>query len=588
MCGMLAELWKRLPRARRRQFFILLALMLAASFAEVISIGAILPFLGVLTAPQKVISYPPLQLFIHWLGVVEARQLLLPLTFVFCAAALVAGAIRILLVYATTRYSYAVGADISIDVYRRTLFQPYPMHIARNSSEVINAITGKTAMVIGSVFVPLMTLASAAIILSGVILALVAVDPMIALVAGVLFGGIYLVIVGVSKRKLRENSECVARESTQVIKSLQEGLGGIRDVLIDGTQELYCQIYRSADRPLRQAQGNTIFLSSSPRYLIETLGLVLVAGLAYSMSQRPGGVATAIPVLGALALGAQRLLPVLQQGYSSYVIMRGAEASLRDTLALMDQPLPDQVAEPAKSPLPFASTIELKQLGFRYAPQLPWVLRGVDLEIRRGSRVGFIGTTGIGKSTLFDVIMGLLPPTEGILAIDGVPVTPHNQRAWQAHLAHVPQNVYLADTSIAENIAFGVPRESIDFDRVREAARGAQIAQTIESLPEQYRAAVGERGARLSGGQRQRIGIARALYKKADVIILDEATSALDHETELAVMKSIHALSPDITLLIIAHRLSTLKDCDTVVELGRGGIRRTGPYEEIVNKETTT
>ena len=184
--------------------------------------------------------------------------------------------------------------------------------------------------------------------------------------------------------------------------------------------------------------------------------------------------------------------------------------------------------------------------------------------------------------------MGLLPPTEGILAIDGVPVTPHNQRAWQAHLAHVPQNVYLADTSIAENIAFGVPRESIDFDRVREAARGAQIAQTIESLPEQYRAAVGERGARLSGGQRQRIGIARALYKKADVIILDEATSALDHETELAVMKSIHALSPDITLLIIAHRLSTLKDCDTVVELGRGGIRRTGPYEEIVNKETTT
>jgi ABC-type multidrug transport system fused ATPase/permease subunit len=588
MVRMLAELWKRLPRVRKRQFFILLALMLAASFAEVVSIGAILPFLGVLTAPQKVISYPPLQPLIHWLGVVEAQQLLLPLTLIFCAAALVAGAIRILLVYATTKYSYAVGADISIDVYRRTLFQPYPMHIARNSSEVINAITGKTAMVIGSVFVPLMTLASSVVILSGVVLALVAVDPMIVLLAGGLFGGIYLVIVRLSKRKLRENSECIARESTQVIKSLQEGLGGIRDVLIDGTQELYCQIYRSADRPLRQAQGNTIFLSSSPRYLIETLGLVLVAGLAYSMSQRPEGVATAIPVLGALALGAQRLLPVLQQGYSSYVIMRGAEASLGDTLALLDQPLPDQVAEPAKAPLPFASTIELKQLGFRYGPQLPWVLRGVDLEIRRGSRVGFIGTTGIGKSTLFDVIMGLLPPTEGILAIDGVPVTLRNQRAWQAHLAHVPQNVYLADTSIAENIAFGVPRDLIDFDRVREAARGAQIAQTIEDLPEQYRTPVGERGARLSGGQRQRIGIARALYKKADVIILDEATSALDHETERAVMKSIHELSPDITLLIIAHRLSTLKDCDAIVELGRGGIRRMGTYGNIVAAELTT
>lgn len=584
---MLFDLWSRLCRTRRNQFVMLIGLMILASLAEVVSVGAILPFLGILTAPEKVFANPPLQPFIQLSRAQDPQQLLLPLTLVFCAASLMAGGIRILLVYATTRYSFAVGADLSIDVYRRTLYQPYPVHISRNSSEVINGITGKTAMMIGSILVPLLTLISSVILLTGILCALLAVDPWIALVAGGVFGTIYLAIVGASKRTLKNNSECVARESTLVIKSLQEGLGGIRDVLIDGTQELYCNIYQRADRPLRRAQANTTFLSSSPRYVIETLGMILIAGLAYSLSQRPGGVATAIPILGALALGAQRLLPILQQGYSSLVIIRGAEASLRDTLVLLDQPMPPHCAEPAAEPIAFRSGISLENLGFRYGPDLPWVLRGVNLTMPKGRRIGFIGSTGIGKSTLFDIIMGLLQPTEGVLAIDGEPVTPLNHRGWQAHVAHVPQTIYLADSAIEENIAFGIPRDEIEFERVRMAARGAQIAEVIESWPEQYRTFVGERGIRLSGGQRQRIGIARALYKRADVIIFDEATSALDHETERAVMESIHGLGPDMTVLIIAHRLSTLRDCNLIVELGKGGIRRAGTYSEIVTTEQT-
>jgi ATP-binding cassette subfamily B protein len=584
---MLFDLWRRLSRVRRRQFAMLIGLMMSASLAEVISVGAILPFLAVLTAPERLFAYPAIQPLIHVLGAQDAQQLLLPLTLIFCMAALAAGGIRILLVYATTRYSFAVGADLSIDVYRRTLYQPYPVHISRNSSEVINGITGKTAMMIGSILVPLLTLVSSAILLTGILLALLAVDPVVALVAGGVFGGIYLAIVGASKRNLKNNSECIARESTLVIKSLQEGLGGIRDVLIDGTQELYCNIYQMADRPLRRAQANTTFISSSPRYVIETLGMILIAGLAYSMSQRPGGVATAIPILGALALGAQRLLPILQQGYSSLVIMRGAEASLRDTLALLDQPLPYHFTAPVAAPMAFNGEISLENLGFRYGPDLPWVLRGVNLKIGRGKRIGFIGSTGIGKSTLFDIIMGLLQPTEGVLAIDGEPVTPRNHRSWQAHLAHVPQSIYLADSAIEENIAFGIPKDQIDFERVRSAARGAQIAGVIESWPDQYRTFVGERGIRLSGGQRQRIGIARALYKQADVIIFDEATSALDHETERAVMEAIHGLGQDMTILIIAHRLTTLKDCDLIVELGKSGVQRVGQYKDLVTTDQT-
>jgi ATP-binding cassette subfamily B protein len=232
--------------------------------------------------------------------------------------------------------------------------------------------------------------------------------------------------------------------------------------------------------------------------------------------------------------------------------------------------------------MPFEQAIALKGVSFRYGDDLPWVLRGIDLTIPRGSRVGFIGQTGSGKSTAIDLIMGLLAPVEGSLEIDGQAVTPATCRGWQAHLAHVPQAIFLADGTIAENIAFGVPSGQIDRDRVRSAARGAQIASVIEGWAEQYDTVVGERGVRLSGGQRQRIGIARALYKSADVIVLDEATSALDTTTEEAVMRTIEGLGRDTTVLIVAHRLSTLRTCDRVVELRGGRIARVGTYAELV------
>jgi len=378
----------------------------------------------------------------------------------------------------------------------------------------------------------------------------------------------------------------MARESVQVIKSLQEGLGGIRDVLIDGSQATYCQVYRNADLRLRRAQGNSAFISASPRYGMEALGMLLIAALAYSLAQQDDGIAKAIPILGALALGAQRLLPVLQQAYGSWAGIQSGQAALQDTLNLLDQPLPSYADQPAAEPLSFKHTISLKQLAFRYSPQTPYVLEQINLTIAKGSRVGFIGATGSGKSTLLDIVMGLLEPTEGTLEIDGKPVTPGNNRAWQAHIAHVPQAIFLADSSIEENIAFGVPPDQIDHERVRQAAQQAQIADIIETWPKQYQTFVGERGIRLSGGQRQRIGIARALYKQADVIIFDEATSALDNETEQAVMQAIEGLNENLTILIIAHRLTTLKNCTQIVELSECGIKRTGSYQDIVNQST--
>jgi ATP-binding cassette subfamily B protein len=274
---------------------------------------------------------------------------------------------------------------------------------------------------------------------------------------------------------------------------------------------------------------------------------------------------------------------VLQQAYSSWSSMRGGQVSLSDALELLDQPLPKHADEPLPVPMPFQYSITLNKLAFRYGPQLPWVLQGLNLTIPKGSRIGFMGTTGSGKSTLLDIVMGLLQPTTGSLAIDGQTITPQNYRAWQAHIAHVPQAIFLADTSIAENIAFGVPLDQIDYNRLRQAAQKAQIAQTIESWDKQYNTLVGERGIRLSGGQRQRIGIARALYKQANVIVFDEATSALDNDTERAVMKAIEGLGEELTILMVAHRLTTLKNCTQIVELSDGQITRSGSYAEIVD-----
>ena len=557
-------------------------LMIAASFAEIVSLGAVLPFLGVLTAPEKLFAHPLAQPFVQFMGYAKPSELLRPLTLAFCGAALLAGGLRLILLWTNTRLSFGLGADLSISIYRRTLYQPYAVHVSRNSSEIISGISTKTNVVINNVLDPVLTLVSSTIMLIGILAALFWINHVIALIAIGGFGAIYMVIIRLTRDRLLANSQRIADESGEVIKTLQEGLGGIRDVLLDGTQEIYCDIYRKADLQLRKAQGGNQFISQSPRYAMEALGMVLIAGLAYGLMQGAGGFSMAIPVLGALALGAQRMLPLLQHAYWSWACIRGGLVSLQDTLALLEQPLPNSAAEPAAKPMPFKKQIELKGLSYRYASEGAWVINSLSISIPKGGRIGFIGKTGSGKTTLLDIIMGLLEPDKGALEIDGQAISAANRRSWQAHIAHVPQSIFLADCSIEENIALGAPKDQIDRERVRRAAEQAQLADLIESWPEKYQTVVGERGSRLSGGQRQRIGIARALYKQADVLVFDEATSALDDETEESVMQAIDSLSHELTILIIAHRVTTLRNCSPIIELVNGNVNRVGPYQDVV------
>jgi ABC-type bacteriocin/lantibiotic exporter with double-glycine peptidase domain len=583
--NVLLRLWRHLTRRRRRQFGLLLGLMLVSAVTEVVSLGAVLPFLGILTVPEQVFNYPIVASLASELGIASANELILPLTVTFVAAALIAAAVRLLLIWANIRFSNACGADLSIQVYRRTLYQPYRVHVARNSSEVLSGIS-KVASA-QSVLQAVLTLVSSSVLVVSIILALLAINAEVATMAAICFGISYAVIVKLSRWRLERNSKCVARETTRMLKALQEGLGGIRDILLDGTQILYSNIYRESQLPALRAQGSNQFITTCPRYIMEALGMVLIAALAYGLSRQDGGVAAAMPVLGALALGAQRLLPAIQQLYSGWAGITGNQASLADALDLLDQPLPEDVDQLEPAPLSFKQTIHFNKVQFRYGEDGPWVLDGLDLNIPKGARIGFVGSTGSGKSTTMDLLMGLLEPVNGKILVDGLPIVGKHRRAWQRTIAHVPQTIYLADTTLAENIAFGAPKEAIDMERVQIAASQAQIAGFIEDQPEKYESFIGERGVRLSGGQRQRIGIARALYKQASVLVFDEATSALDNATEKAVVDAIGKFNRDLTILLIAHRLTTVRHCDTIFELDRGRVVAQGTYEKLLERSSS-
>lgn len=579
---MLLRLWKFVNFRRRIQIAVLFIIMILTSITEVIGIGAVLPFLSVLIDPVPVFNHPYMQPLVNVLELTEPQQLLLPLTIAFCGAALVSGAMRLLLLWAQTRLSFAIGADFSFSIYQRTLYQPYSVHMMRNSSEVISGVFAKAnGLVHGSIF-PIISIISSMFMLVAILSALILIDPVIPIYLFAGFGMIYAAITLLARKSLTRNSHLINLEQVKIIKAVQEGLSGIRDVLLDGTQATYCRVYLNADQPYRRALANVQIISNSPRYVIEALGMVVVAVLAYSLGNHSGGIASAVPVIGAMVLGSQRMLPVMQMVYHSIAHIQAGRAPLEDTLKLMEQPLPDYLNKQPPAPLTFNRTISFDDVSFRYQADGPNILSNVSFSISQGTRLGVIGKTGSGKSTLIDILMALLTPTEGALLVDDVKITEKDYRAWQQNIAHVPQAIFLADSTIAENIAFGIPPSQIDMVRVEQAAKKAQLHDAIMSWKKGYATEVGERGIRLSGGQRQRIGIARALYKQASVIVFDEATSALDNTTEEAVMEAINSLGDELTIVIIAHRLSTLKSCNQVIELDAGKVSRVGSYEEII------
>jgi ABC-type bacteriocin/lantibiotic exporter with double-glycine peptidase domain len=567
------------------QLFLLLCLMLLGAMAEVLSLTAIVPFLAILADPVQALQRPLVAQTINYLSVNDVVDIRWQLTLLFASTALATGVVRFALTYATAKLNFRIGHELGAEVYRRTLYQPYEVHLARNSSEIMGAIN-KIDIVVTLAFCLLNTV-SAILIALFIITALILIDPLITTIALLVLGCIYVTITALTSKRLIGNSQVTNSAINTRMQSIQEGLGGVRDVLLDHTQPVFVRRFNQIDWPLRQAQASNFIIGPSPRFAVEALGMVLIALLGYYMTATSDGISAAIPTLGALAMGAQRVMPLLQQAYQSWVYVMGNWHVLIEVLELLQQPVA-QETQFQVTPLPFEREIRFEKVTFRYGPELPLVLQQLDFAIPKGSRVGFIGTTGSGKSTALDLLMGLLKPSSGQIIVDDRSLTGTARIAWQRNVAHVSQAIFLADASFAENIAFGIPVEQIDLERVRNAAHHAQIAQFIETTPESYATVVGERGVRLSGGQRQRIGIARLLYKKAKVLVFDEATSALDNETEAIVIQAIESLGRELTIVMIAHRLTTLRGCDTIYRLDHGSIVAVGSYDNLFVAAKTT
>ncbi len=562
--------YRTLSPERRRRLFLVMAATAAGTLAELAAIGAVLPFITLLADPGRAAQLPGWDLFAALVGGGSPAALARKATFLLIAAALTAAAARLVILRLTLDFGQMAAHDISLGIFSRSLHQPYSRHVERNSAELLGSVE-KLHITVTGVIMPLVQVPVAVVMATAIAVLLLAINPLAGAAGLVSFGLFYFLVSKALHGRLRRSSTELAQAATQRMKTLQEAMGSIRDVILEQTQSLFEEEYRQLDLRLRRAQRLGAFVGAAPRFLAEALGIVLLGLLALYMSTGAGGVTPALPLLGVLALGAQRLMPLLQQIYYGGTSVRSSLPVLQDMLGLLEKPVVELPAE-RPAPLPFERQIEVDDVSFRFGTERGWALRNIRLALAAGSRIAIVGHTGSGKSTFFDLLMGLLDPTEGEIRVDGTALDPVSRLAWQRQISHVPQAIYLTDRSIAANIAFGAADDEIDAERVREAARRAQIHRFVETLPQGYDTPVGERGVRLSGGERQRIAIARALYRGARLLILDEATAALDEATEAAVMEAICAADPGLTILIATHRQSAIAWCDRIITVEGGRI----------------
>lgn len=591
MFSIYRKLFDLLDARERRRFYLMLALVIFSGIVEMVGVASILPFLAVVADPGIVERNEKLASIYAMLGFDSISAFQIFLGIAVLGFVVFGVLIRLGTLYALSHFSHMRSYSLSTKLFSGFLNQPYVWFLSRHSTNMAKSILFEVEKVVGEAMVPAMKILSQSISLILLVALLFFVNPGAALGASVVIGGIYAVIYLVVRNRMTRLGKRRAEANKRRYKVAHETFGGIKEVKLQGLEEVYFERFKMPSRVFATTATSNAIVSEAPRYLLEAVAfggmVLLVIGM---IIQGNTHIAEIVPTLGVFAFAGLRMFPAMQQIYNALAKMRFVGPMLdnihRDMLETRQAPT---AAKPGSmEPMRLKETLDLVDVHFAYPTAERASLLGLSLSARVNTTVGIVGGTGAGKTTAVDLILGLLTPASGEIRVDGVAVAEANKRGWQDVVGYVPQQIYLMDDTVAANIAFGIPKDKRDQAAIENAAKLAELHDfVVGDLPKGYDTEVGERGVRLSGGQRQRIGIARALYHDPDVLILDEATSALDNLTEQAVMAAVHNLGHRKTIIMIAHRLTTVRSCDNIFLLEKGRLADEGTYDELLAKNET-
>lgn len=584
------------PKEKKR-FIILAAGMMSNGFLEMFSIAAVMPFLGVATNPELIEQNQYLHLIYTAFHFGSNREFLLFLGLALILILLLANSSNAFFTWFNLRFVWSVNNSLCVRLIKHYLSQDYLSFIQRNSADLQKNIQTEVTEVTTSIIEPTLNLLNRGVSVLLTTALLIMIDPILVLLIGTIFGSVYFAVYSVTKKTLSRIGLGSLEDNEKKFKAINEALGVFKIAKLLHLEQFFIDRFEDASLRFTRNQSKRLGISNLPRFVVETIAFSFMIGVSlYIIASKPN-FTEVIPILGLYVFASYRLMPGIQQIYSNFSVIRSRWAHV----IYLQGELEGALAHPASfkesgaevqqtlTTNPAAPLIEFRNVTFSYPNSKAATIENISFAIANGTSVGFIGETGSGKTTIMDLILGIISPNRGSILVQSEPLDGRNTEAWQKSIGYVPQDIYLTDNTIAENIAFGLPRNKIDMNRVRRAATLANIADFIEDeLIDQYDTIVGERGIRLSGGQRQRIGIARALYYEPQLVVFDEATSALDNETEKSVMEAIDTLSKEKSILIVAHRLTTLQKCDLIIKIDRGKIVTSGTFDEVVGQGKET
>ena len=578
----LVKLWGFSEKKRKIQFLSLSFFIIVVAIFEMISIGSVIPFVGAISNPEYMFSHRYLSGFIKFFNFKTADEIIVPLTCTFICLAITSAIFRIYLLKLSTQFAFLYANDLNKIIFERIIRQPYEQYSTQNRGEIIAGITIKTNAITQALTIPLINIFSSSVLLLAIFFTMLFINFLAAIIIFTSFIFLYFFVISVVKKKLDENSKILSKESVNVVNNLHDGIGAYRDIVLNNQHDLYSKGFAKSDLNFRLAQCSNIIIRQIPRYWIEAFGIITLALITLILLKINKNMDVVLPIIAGFALGAQRGLPLAQQVYASIVSYLGSIDPIKDALKLIDVQDLHQVSENVKTDLNYSNTIKFVDVSFKYKNEQNYVFENISFEFRKDQKIGIIGTTGVGKSTIVDLISGLLKPTKGKILIDDIDLNSFNLSSWQKKISHVPQTIFLKDGTIEENIALGHESNKINTTKILDSIKIACLDRAISSFPKKLKTRVGDNGIKLSGGQRQRIGLARVIYNlKSDVLILDEATSSLDNNTEKKVINNVMKLGGNLSLIMISHNIESLRYCDKIYELKNKNLNFCGTYDDI-------